>query len=199
MDKLQNEKDDFALDGLHICYTLGAGIICLSETNTNWNQSYQITRVHNIAKDIWQTSAIQPSQHPESFSSQSQRGGTLQILTDRWVSRLQAKGVDPYGLGRWSYMTLQGKGNRLITAITAYRVCKPSIDGTGDTTAYQQQFRSILSSYNDKGMYNTPEPHRQFVLDLQSWIEHLQIQGHSIIHSLDGNEDITSSAPAFHP
>jgi hypothetical protein len=48
-------------------------------------------------------------------------------------------------------------------------------------------------------MYNTPEPHRQFVLDLQSWIEHLQTQGHSITLSLDGNEDITSSATEFHP
>jgi hypothetical protein len=85
--KLQNENDDFAL-GLHICYTLGADIVCLSD---------QIK--HSNAKEIWQTTTIQPSQHPESFSGQSQRCGTLQILTDRWVSRLQAKGADPYGLG----------------------------------------------------------------------------------------------------
>jgi hypothetical protein len=156
--KLQSDTEDFAL-GLHVCHTLGAGIISLSETNVNWNQGYLLKRVQTIARDLWQTTSMQPSKHPESFHSQCQRGGTLQILMDRWVSRLQSRGVDPHGLGRWSYMMLKGKGTHLITAITAYRVCKATFDSTGDSTAYHQQFCSILAHYNSSGSSSTPDPH----------------------------------------
>jgi hypothetical protein len=196
--KLQNDIEDFAL-GTQICHTLGAGVICLSETNVNWNQSYQVHRVQQIVRDLWNTTFLQPSQHPESFRSQCQRGGTLQILTDRWVSRLQSKGVDPYGLGRWSYMTLRGKEKSLVTFITAYQVCKATFDNTGDSTAFHQQFRSILSHYNTHNISSKPDPHKQFILDLQAWLEMLISEGHSIVLSLDGNEDTTNFTGNFYP
>jgi hypothetical protein len=49
--KLQSDIDDFAM-GTQICCTLGAGVICLSETNVNWNQSYQVHRVQKIVRDL---------------------------------------------------------------------------------------------------------------------------------------------------
>jgi hypothetical protein len=49
--KLQNDITDFAM-GTQICYILGAGVICLSETNVNWNQSYQVHRVQKIVRDL---------------------------------------------------------------------------------------------------------------------------------------------------
>jgi hypothetical protein len=47
-------------------------------------------------------------------------GGALSTICDNWVSRLLFKGEDAYGLGRWSYVTLHGKGSIKITVITAY-------------------------------------------------------------------------------
>ncbi len=159
---------------LRICHSMGAGIISLSESNVNWNHTYLLGRVHQAVRKVWQTTAIQHSQHPEPYHQQCQRGGTLQIATDCWVSRLQSKGLDPYGLGRWSYMILKGKGERSIAIITAYRVCKSTFDSAGDTTSYLQQFRTLLAHYNSVNRQATPDPHRQFVLDLQAWITMLR-------------------------
>jgi hypothetical protein len=114
--------DNFLL-GIKTCHSIGAAAICLTETNTNWNQPYQLGKLSKAICNIWSTTSTQASQHPELFHSPNQRGGTLEIITDQWVSRVQAKGIDPYGLGRWSYITLAGKGNKKIILITAYRVC----------------------------------------------------------------------------
>ncbi len=114
--KLQSLYEDFVL-GMRICHSLGIGVLSLSVTNVNWNQAYQLTRVSTVFREIWETTSVQVSQHPEHFRMQNQRGGTLQLLTDRWVSRLQSKGMDPYGLGRWSYMTLKGQKNKTVPRI----------------------------------------------------------------------------------
>jgi hypothetical protein len=189
---------DFAFS-MKVCHTMGAGIICLSESNVNWNLTYLQNKVSNTVRNIWETSALQHSQHPEPYLHQSQRGGTLQIITDRWVSRIQSKGMDPYGLGRWSYMILQGKGDRSVAIITAYRSCKSTFDSAGDTTSYMQQYRSLLQYNTSFGRRSTPDPHRQFVLDLQAWISKLRSDNISIILSLDSNEDTTDRKGNFYP
>jgi hypothetical protein len=109
--KLNTSMEEFIL-GTRISYSLGAAVVSLTETNTNWNQLYQLKHVNTVLRNIWSTTSLQTSQHPESLHSQNQRGGTLQLLTDCWVSRLQTKGVDPYSLGRWSYMIITWKRNK---------------------------------------------------------------------------------------
>jgi hypothetical protein len=185
--------------GNKICHSLGTGLISLPETNVNWNQPYQYTRVYHTLCDQWETSSIQTSLHPEKHRSQSQRGGTLQILTDYWVSRLKDKGMDPYGLGRWSYMILNGRGNKSIAIITAYRPCSDTPSSAGNKTVYMQQFRTLLAYNNSIKSLATPNPHRQFTLDLQAWISKLQSSGHSIILCLDSNEHISQSDGKYEP
>jgi hypothetical protein len=194
---MNTAMDEFSL-GSRICHSLGAAIISLPESNTRWNQPYQILKLNNTIRKIWATSSIQTSQHPEPFYNQHQRGGTLQIVTDHWVSRIQAKGVDPYGLGRWSYSILTGKRDKKIVIITAYRVCNTTASSSGDCTLYMQQYRTILAYSNSHNITTTPTPQRQFVLDLQAWIEMLQASGCSIILSLDANEDVLSTKPNYH-
>lgn len=43
-----------------------------------------------------------------------------QTYCGNWVSWVLDKGSDPYVLGRWSFITLHGKGNKQVTIITAY-------------------------------------------------------------------------------
>jgi hypothetical protein len=62
-----------------------------------------------------------------------------------------------------------------------------------------QQFRSLLQYYNNTEHQATPDPHRQFVLDLQAWIAHLRSENISIILSLDGNEDLSPNKGSFYP
>jgi exonuclease III len=62
-----------------------------------------------------------------------------------------------------------------------------------------QQVRSLLAHYNNLKTLVSPNPHRQFVLDLQAWIQMLQADGTSIILALDANEDILASNPSYSP
>jgi len=43
-----------------------------------------------------------------------------------------------------------------------------------------------------------PNPNRQFILDLHSWVQHLQSLNHKIILSLDNNDDLYSSEGSIH-
>lgn len=52
-----------------------------------------------------------------------------------WTSRIVDRGVDPYGLGRWSFLVLRGTGDTKIMVITAYRVCDNK--SSGSKTAYR--------------------------------------------------------------
>jgi hypothetical protein len=102
-----------------------------------------------------------------------------------------SRGEDPMGLGRWSYIILRGKGSKKIAIITAYNV-SPS---RGDTTANQQQTRLLSSYIRQNNLPISAHPHRQFILDLQSWIETLIQEGHEIILALDANETYNPEVP----
>jgi len=112
---------------LQTCYNYGAGALCFPETNTNWNQDGQLFTLSQLFRGVWNSSLVQPSQTPEPFLSNHQPGGTLTAVCENWVSRVIAKGEDPYGLGRWSYVTLRGKQSTKITIVTAcYSVSRRS-------------------------------------------------------------------------
>jgi hypothetical protein len=117
------------LQDFQTCRDYGAAVICLPETNMNWDQRDQQAILHQLLWRTWRTTATQTSRAPESFLSQYQPGGTATMVCNNWVSRVLQKGEDPMGLGRWSYITLRGKGAKQITVITAYNA-NPS---QGDT------------------------------------------------------------------
>jgi hypothetical protein len=137
-----------------------------------------------------------------------QPGGTATIITDRWTCHIITTGMDPYDLGRWSYVTLRGKSDTTICIITAYRVCNDKY--TGLKTAYQQQKHQLSAIFRDQKKQPQVDPYKQFIIDLQCWITSLQSVGTQIILCLDNNEEhlpnkgqlITfkpSDTPLIHP
>jgi hypothetical protein len=171
------------IQDLQTCYGYGAGVLCFPETNTNWNQEGQFSTLQGIFRGIWTASAIQTSQTPDPFLSAYKPGGTLTAVCDNWVSRIIGKGEDPFGLGRWSYVTLRGKVGCKVTIITAYNAT-PS---PGDSTYYHQQHRVLSHLHHEKGFLSPLDPRRQFILDLQSWLEFLKCEGHQFILTMDAN------------
>jgi len=162
-------------------------VLCLPETNVNWNLTDQCQQFTNILHHTWKNTVSSISHSPEDFLSQYQPGGTVTILHDNWTLRVIAKGEDPLGLERWSFVTLRGKGSKKATVITAYNASLTS----GDMTNFHQQqhvLTHLLISYNRKG---DAQPCCQFILDLQSWLEHLIHQDHEIMLQ----EDISSGLP----
>ncbi len=124
------------------------------------------------------------------FKFAYQPGGTFTAVSGNWTSRVVTKGTDLFGLGRWSFINHQGKDSKLLTIITAHRVCKTTPSSVGEKRAFTQQFQTLSSRWREQGLPVLPNPHRQFILSLQSWLETLS-SGHDLIHALDHNEDIT--------
>ena len=166
---------------LQICYQYGAAALCFPETNTNWNQDNQVATLQQIFREVWQSSVIQPSQTPDPFLSTYQPGGTLTAICDNWVSRVIARGCDP--LGRWSYITLRGKSSAKLTIVTAYNATPTS----GDQTYYHQQLRLLSRLHREQNIGSPPDPRKQFIIDLQAWLEFLQRDGHHLIVAMDAN------------
>jgi hypothetical protein len=176
------------LFSLHICHEIGAGAICLAETNLNWHHTQHKLSLCRCLHRNWKTSRFQPSVPTEEFLGNYQPGGTVTIITDRWTSRIITTGMDPYDLGRWSYVTLRGKADTIICIITAYRVCNDKY--TGPKTAYQQQKRQLAAIFREHQQQPQLDPYKQFIIDLQCWITSLQSVGTQIILCLDNNEEL---------
>ena len=68
-----------------------------------------------------------------------QPGGTFTGVLGWWASRVINQGSDVLGVGRWSHITLQGRGSRKLVIITAYRVVAVTFTSTSNTTAYAKQ------------------------------------------------------------
>jgi hypothetical protein len=62
-----------------------------------------------------------------------------------------------------------------------------------------QQLR-VLKKYSlQSDNYSQLEPNKQFIWDLQAWIQHLQAQGHLIILNIDNNKDFYAAGGNYHP
>jgi hypothetical protein len=182
-----------------LALNLGVGALCLPETNTNWTLLSSQSQLARITRPIWKNSSTQTSHINENFESIYEPGGTLTMICENWASRIVEKGSDPFGLGRWSYFILQRKGDIRIAIVTAYQVCSATLSSLGPTTYTMQQYRKLSSTFRSENKTIQPNPRRQFILDLQAWLEHLIQKKHDIVLTLDGNEDYTETAKLFTP
>jgi hypothetical protein len=155
------------LFSLFTCKDMGIGALCIPETNINWGIKDSHSKWFGLMRKVWQHSLYITSHTQEEFKGVHQPGGTLTFLANNWTLRIIDKGSDPFGLGRWSYMTLRGSREKWIILVTAYRVCVESIQSCGDTTSTAQQFRELSKIWRQQEALDVdPVPRRQFILDL---------------------------------
>ncbi len=181
------------------CQSLGVGAMCLAESNLNWSHPTANGKFHEALRKIWHHSKVAKSHTKDSFSTMNQPGGTVTTVLNHWTSRVIESGEDPFGLGRWSYQVLRGKGGITLLIVTAYRVCRQSVHSAGFTTSTAQQHRILSSHFREAGRVDDPIPRHQFIVDLQSWLEHKTTQGYLIVLGIDANEPYDSSAGNFTP
>jgi len=62
-----------------------------------------------------------------------------------------------------------------------------------------QQHRALQHYQNARRATLPPEPNRQFILDLQAWIQHIQEQDHHIMLNLDNNDNMYLQEGYLHP
>ena len=159
-----------------------ANVLCLAETQTAWEVFSVRESVEKGLRRQDRHAGLIGSSSAVSTCDPYKPGGTLTIIDGNWTSRIN-KGVDASKLGRWSFVTLQGRGNTFFTIITAYRCCEgQNHNNVGTYSTYMQQ-ETLLRR---KGI--TKSPQECFITDLIKFIESLNTKGHEILLCLDANE-----------
>ena len=185
-----NPHTNVLLDNLN---NMEVDIFLASETNVNWKSAKHRNDFRHKVSRVWPSNRIAFSSSDVGIQFESHEflpGGTCTMAVDNLSMRVVKVGEDPSGLGRWSYITLEGQGGRKLTCITAYRICKGAMKGV--STSCRQQLKVI----NDQEMKNglkasnidTSYLRRKFVDDLILFIQSLQEEGHAIVLGMDANE-----------
>jgi hypothetical protein len=175
-----------------LCQDLSVSALCMPETNINWGHKQAHSNLRAQMRKTWPHSAHSVSYTEEELTGPHQPGGTATILTDKLTSRVMDKGTNPFGLGRWNFLTLRGKNENRITIVMAYRICEQSMASCGKTTSTAQQYRLLSKKMRTNQVHlDNPTPRRQMILDLQAWLSVKISEGHKIILAIDANEDIT--------
>ena len=118
-----------------------ADIACLVEINLDTNKPCVRRDLREKMKTYDKFAKMSMSSSKESHTDTAYKpGGTTVIARGNWAGRVTDMGQDE--LGRWSYITMEGRQGRKVTIIAFYRVCKKNSD-TGKTTIRTQQERDL--------------------------------------------------------
>ena len=165
-------------------------IFGIAETNTCWSHHHLMAEFKHHARKHFRQNCIafgspsrtvDPCTERETFQS----GGSVTVASGRTSSCSEGDTLsDPTGLGRWSGLTFEGKGDTKVSIITAYRSCSGSIASSplGSTYAREYEF------FKRKGI-KSPNPRGQLLTDLDEFLVDLWDGNtdHSIILMMDAN------------
>ncbi len=169
--------------------SIKADFVGTPEHNLDFTQfRVQDTAYQAIRNTVEHSKAIW-SNTPTEFEHMYKPGGTMSCVIGNGVARIKETGSD--NLGRWTYVKLAGKDNRVITIITAYQVCKKPMTATtlDKCTAHAQQ-RSLLIQRNKKD----PSPIKHFRKDMHAFLKGCKAQKELIILFGDFNEALGSDS-----
>eukprot|EP00957_Ditylum_brightwellii_P121231 9245268-Ditylum_brightwellii.AAC.1 len=103
------------------------------------------------------------------------------------MQRVHDSGADQFG--RWSFITLAERNKRMVTIVTAYRVCKNSLATADENTCWIQQWQSLR-----KQGVEEPDPRSQFMTDFGAFLEDHLNKNEEIIVGMDVNEEDSPEA-----
>ena len=159
-----------------------ANVLCLAETQCAWENYIIRDKVREELRRVDQYAGYIGSSSCVACSDVYKPGGTMTAYDGNWASRI-TKGVDTHKLGRWSFITILGRNNSLLTIITGYRCVKKQTEKTaGFMSTYMQQERIL----KQRGI--TSSPQTSFINDLENFIKAKINEGHEILLALDANE-----------
>jgi hypothetical protein len=166
-----------------------------AETNLRWTPEQTQTARSLGRKWFRQFRLATSSSNDPTTRKAYQPGGTCTGVMNNLAGRITTQGSDPSGLGRWTYMCLEGKTidtensnnteHRQIYTITGY--CPPQQDSStpGDDTAFMQQKRLLTM----QGVTN-PRPRMQWFEDLTKQITEWQSTEADVLLCMDANADV---------
>ena len=122
-------------------------VLGIAESNRCWHKMIPDNTWKDLSKEWWKDSKSCIAYNLQDVESKIyQPGGVITVAIESMCHRVRAAGVDERKLGRWSWISLQGKNNLRTTIITVYRCCK-TLSGT-TSTFLNRSGTSIKSTNN---------------------------------------------------
>jgi hypothetical protein len=156
-----------------------AGLI---ETDVKWNECAMRDRLEQRTRGWFEGLSIQKAYYRKNPNrSKHQYGGTSVWSINSFSHRIKKQGEDASGLGRWSWVCYQGRGNTHLRVVSGYR---PNAN-KGPTTVWSQHKAWLTEKDDDR------EPRQAFIEDLCTEVEKWIAAGDQIVLGLDANESLT--------
>ena len=109
-------------------------ISCLADTNTHWKHPRGVSTLRQTWKWYWKDSHFITSESDLHWNALYKPGGTTIITQQPLCNGITNSGQDPHSFGRWSFITIAGREQSIITIISKYRVCDIQIQNAGHIT-----------------------------------------------------------------
>jgi hypothetical protein len=155
-------KDNYA-SLQDLCATLKTrhvDAIAIQEPNLDFLQAPIRDKITKICKSHFEFARIvTPSTTCLRAPSVWKPGGSLLIVVGKWAHAIIRQASD--NLGRWTSVTLNGRGSSAVTIYSAYNIVKTAIRDAGPSTVYAQQWQLLRLS----GV-TSPDPRQRFIADL---------------------------------
>jgi hypothetical protein len=115
------------------------------------------------------------------------------VSTGTVAARHLETGIDPRGMGCFSYHKITGANGHKIIIIATYRVCKAYIATAGENTSYFHQWHKLT-----KQGHRHPNPRRQMLDDLKTVILKAIGKGTDVCMAMDANKPLDTKNQHFH-
>jgi endonuclease/exonuclease/phosphatase family metal-dependent hydrolase len=157
-------------------------LLGLQETNRNFAKPAMLDSFHRTLSGVSNHYHGSVSSAALKLPSDYQPGGTAVSVRNKWATRFLDKGSDKFG--RWSWLTLTGKGTTKVTFVSAYRVCDGAAEAslTAGTVRAQQEWMYASLGHSSVNL------RAQVVTDIVALILGFQDKGHDIVLMMDANE-----------
>ena len=162
----------------------GIDIAILTEINTYWPKVKPHQQWEERSEGLFPQGikSIFGYNKNYAFPGTVQYGGVGLLAMGETRHRLCGRGEDSTGLGRWTWMRYQGRGDcHLRGLIGAYR---PNPKGAGDQTVHAQHQKYLLQQKDPR------DPLVAFDQDLDKAIKQWSDLGDHIVVALDANDDL---------
>ncbi len=156
-------------------------LFLVSEVGLRWNKipSHDQWSERSLVALGDSTAVFSYNKIESHIEKTTQPGGTGIIATREAKNRINSRGVDSSGLGRWSWVQIQGKEGHTTMVLSAYRPCRSTTDMF---STFNQHVRCL-------GEHDNRDPLDAFREDLWTLLHEWASQGFHIVVGMDANEN----------
>ena len=128
----ERSKETLKMERLkQITINYNIDLLCLTELNKDWRAIKQDNTIWNGTSRWKENRRVQVSNNvTKPTTGSNQIGGTAMVAFDDMVFNISDQGKDERNLGRWSYISTNGKNDVITTFITCYCPVRSSSTGS---------------------------------------------------------------------